>query len=53
MTVRQKREVEVYAGIEPIGWDVGVSSPPKTEGPADPQNPPPGIFDQCRKLLGA
>lgn len=33
MTHRQRRQAEIYAGIEPIGWDVGVSQPPKA--PAD------------------
>ena len=27
LDARQMREIEIYAGIEPISWDVGVSQP--------------------------
>ena len=30
---RQKKEIEIYAGIEPISWDVGVSRPVEDSEP--------------------
>lgn len=31
LTVRQMLEIEWYAGLEPISWDIGVSQPPETK----------------------
>jgi len=29
LNARQRQEIKVYASIEPISWDTGVSAPPK------------------------
>ena len=35
LTARQMQEIKVYASIEPISWDTGVSAPPKNKAIVD------------------
>lgn len=58
LSYRQQREVELYAGIEPIGGMVGVSQPPDEEtqeGPAAEKTEAEELemFERIKLMLGA
>jgi hypothetical protein len=54
LSYRQQREIEVYAGIEPIGGMAGVSSPPAGDDPAErTQDEELQMFEQIKLRLGA
>jgi hypothetical protein len=43
------REIEAYASIEAIGWDVGVSRPRTSEEPPDKEE----VEDKLDRILGS
>lgn len=50
LNYRQQRQIEIYAGLEPIGGMIGVSEP----AAAEPE-PPDGaaMFERVKLMLGA
>lgn len=57
LSERQKRELEIYAEIEPIGGMAGVSEPPNDEDAPEPQRKVTGkpgkpmSFDSIKNLF--
>jgi hypothetical protein len=46
------REIEAYASIEPIGWDVGVSRPRTSEDSPDKEEKE-EVEDKLDRILGS
>ena len=49
LSLRQMNEIRIYSGIEPIGWDVGVSSPAKPKKDANIERKMDDLLGQYEK----
>ncbi|MHC4745609.1 MAG: hypothetical protein ACYS8Z_27150 [Planctomycetota bacterium] len=49
LSYRQMREIEAYANIEAIGWDVGVSRPRTSEDSPETEE----VEDKLDRILGS